>query len=299
MNADYSHQRLNENNASYKGRCSSLNTCRLVPGPICSIEMVSYCSRFKEVMFMRSLLLTIYLVSFSGLSAAGKALEIDCYNCEGKLTKTVKPDIAVAMSLEKDLAKPTGISRGLSSKKPLELKVKGYIDGCKTKRCYEMEMCNKFYLAKDRWDVEEMFEMIPTMPEHNKVDDYFFMIECSPENYNQTIGIKAPMIHLIVDNVIRRHGYLEAIYEMYDLNGEGAKLTQILNLKSTEDETFLDYLYYARKKWRTAIGEDTKKAYEKIFKYACEKGGEFSKYKGSVSCSKSLQSQAEKKYDTR
>lgn len=246
---------------------------------------------------MRSLLLTIYLVSFSGLSVAGKALEIDCYNCEGKLTKTVKPDIAVAMSLKKDLAQTKEVSRGLSSEKPIELKVKGYLEDCRGKgeSCYKMVMCNKFYLAKDRWDVEEMFDLIPTMPEFNKVDNYFFMIECSPKGYNQNIGIKAPMIHLIADMPEKRHDYLEAIFDMYEYAGEGAKLTQILNLKSTENETFLDYLFYERKKFGPGMPQASEKAYEKVFKYACEKGGEFSKYKGSVSCSKSLQSQAVKK----
>ena len=249
----------------------------------------------REIIMKKFLLLSLMI--FSGLSVAGKPLDLDCFNCGGKLTSTVKPDITVAMNLKMDLAKPKGISRELSSEKPLALKTKGYLEDCRGKGigCYKMVMCDKFYLAKDRWDIEEMFEMIPTMPEHNKVDDYFFMIECSPEGYNQNIGIKAPMIHLIVDNVIRRHDYLDTIFEMYDYTGEGAKLTQILNLRSTRDETFLDYLYYVRKKDRTAIGEDTKKAYEKIFKYACEKGAEFNKFKAEVSCGKTLIEQVDKK----
>lgn len=241
---------------------------------------------------MKSLFLLFLLMFFSGLSVAGKPLDLDCYDCQGKLTTTVKPDISVAMNLKMDLAKPKGISRGLSSEKPLELKAKGYLEDCRGKgvACYKMVMCNKFYLAKDRYDIEEMFELIPTMPEHNKVDDYFSMVECSPKGYNQNIGIKAPMIHLIVDEPSKRVDYLEAIFDMYDYNGEGEKLVRALNLKSTENETFLDYLYFVRKKDASSLSDGTKKSMDKIFKYACEKGGEFSKFKAEASCKKPLYS---------
>jgi hypothetical protein len=243
---------------------------------------------------MKALFLFVALIFFSNLSAAGKPLEADCINCSGKLTTTVKPDIDVALSLKKDLATPKGVSRGLSSEKPLELKVKGYVNGCSSKRCYEMVMCDKFYLAKDRWDVEEMFDLIPTMPAYNKVDDYFFMVECSPKGYNQNIGIKAPMIHLIIDDASKRQDYLEAIFEMYDLSGEGAKLTQILNLKSNRGETFLDYLYFVRRDLKTSMTDGMKKAFEKVFKYACEKGAEFSKFKTEANCSKPISVQVDK-----
>ena len=239
-------------------------------------------------------MMTVGLVLFSSMSIAGKPLDLDCFNCTGKLSSTLKPDITVAMNLKIDLAKPKGVSRGLSSEKPLELKVSDYVKGCKSEECYKRSMCNKFYLAKDRWDIEEMFDLIPTMPAYNKVDDYFFMVECSPEGYNQNIGIKAPMIHLIVDQIGKRHEFLEAIFDMYDLTGEGAKLTQILNLKSTENETFLDYLFYRMNKRRTSIGAETIKFTEKVFKYACEKGAEFSKYKDRVKCGVPLVGQFDK-----
>lgn len=235
------------------------------------------------------------MLLFSLSSVAGKPIEVDCVGCGGKLTTTVKPDITVAMNLKKDLAQPKEITKGLSSENPLELKVKSYVEGCKTQECYRKSMCNKFFLAKDRWDIEEMFDLIPTMSEYNKVDDYFNMVECSPIHYNQNIGIKAPMIHLIVDEPSKRQEFLEAIFDSYDLNGEGAKLTKILNIKSTENETFLDYLYYARKKNRTSLTDGSKKAFDKIFKYACDKGAEFSKFKSEANCSSPIGTQVDKK----
>lgn len=242
---------------------------------------------------MKALIPMMLLFSLS--SVAGKPIEVDCVGCSGKLTTTVKPDITVAMNLKKDLAQPKEITKGLSIEKPLELKVKSYVEGCKIEECFKRSMCTKFHLAKDKWDIEEMFDLIPTMPQFNKVDDYFNMIECSPIQYNQNIGIKAPMIHLIVDEPVKRQDFLETIFDSYELSGDGAKLTKILNLKSTENETFLDYLYFTRKKNRTAYTEPSKKALENIFKYACEKGAEFSKYKSEANCKTPIGIQADKK----
>jgi len=227
---------------------------------------------------MKKLLFLAFMI-LSGLCFAGNPTEQDCINCQNKLMNTVKPNITAAKQLKS------------------AIKTKGYLEDCRGKKfsCYTMVMCNKFYLAKDRLDIEEMFEMIPTMAEYNKVDDFFFMVECSPKGYNQNIGIKAPMIHLIVDNVIKRHDYLETIFEMYDYNGEASKFKQILNLKSTENETFLDYLYYVRKQDRISIGDSTRKSYEKIFKYACDKGAELNKYKAELVCGKTLIEQIDKK----
>ena len=86
---------------------------------------------------------------------------------------------------------------------------------------------------------------------------------------NQNIGIKAPMIHLIADMPEKRHDYLDAIFEMYDINGEGSKLTQILNLKNSKQDTFLDYLYLRMTHYKTAMGEESKKYYEKVFITSC------------------------------
>ncbi len=237
---------------------------------------------------MKALIPMMLLFSLS--SVAGKPIEVDCVGCGGKLTTTVKPDITVAMNLKKEIAAPKAISKDLTKENPLAINPKSYIPACfgKGEGCYKSVMCDRFRSATDRYEIEHMYDSIPTMPEFNKVDDYFTMVECSPLNYNRNIGIKAPMIHLIVDDPSKRVDYLEAIWESYDLSGDGGKLTKILNIESTLGETFLDYLYYVRKKDATSLSEGTKKSMEKIFNYACSKGAEFKKYKSVANCKKPL-----------
>lgn len=237
---------------------------------------------------MKALIPMMLLFSLS--SVAGKPIEVDCVGCNGKLTTTVKPDITVAMNLKKEIASPKAISKELTKDNSLAINPPSFIPDCagKGKKCYSNAMCDKFYNAKDRYDIEEMYDRIPSMPEFNKIDDYFTMVECSPKNYNQNIGIKAPMIHLIVDDPFKRGDYLEAIWESYDLTGEGDKLKKILNVESNQGETFLDYFYYVWKDKNSYMDEKYKTVMGKIFKYACSKGGEFKKFKNEQDCNKPL-----------
>lgn len=237
---------------------------------------------------MKWLVLFTFFLTFT--VCAARENSYDCVDCTGKLNQTVRPNIATALNLKKDIAQPKGISRGLTSVSPIEMNPKQYIDGCLGKGidCYKWSMCYKFLNAKDKYDIEEMFDAIPAMKEHNKIEEYFFMVECSPTNYNQNIGIKAPMIHLIIDQPTKREEFLESIWDSFDLLETPETFTKILNLESTRGETFLDYLYYVRVKGESYLTANSKKSYEKMFKFACSKGATFSKFKNEMNCHKPL-----------
>lgn len=234
---------------------------------------------------MKTLISMLFLFSLSGVMA--RSFQVDCVSCKEKFTSMANSMTDVTLNHAYEHAGPShlkvAVTEAPKTKTP-------YISGCSGRgvACYQRTMCTKFKLFKDRYDIEEMLDEIPSMPAFNHVDEYLFMIECSPIHYNQNIGIKAPMIHLIVDSPDKFSDALETIFENYDLNGDRDKFTQILNLQSNRGETFLDYLYYVQNKDATSMTVHRRTSMKKIFDYACSKGAIFKKFESEVSCPKSI-----------
>jgi hypothetical protein len=150
-----------------------------------------------------------------------------------------------------------------------------------SKIVYQHVFCDKFSGAKDTVDVETIFEDMDTCPYPNSTAEFWTTPECSS---TANINTKVPIIFNTAEDVISNEDYPKTVREyLLEVKKDTAMFTKIINAKSTDGLTFLDYLQFNISINRYST-QDSMDAAKRIIQYLCKYGGVYSKYKDTVKC---------------
>jgi hypothetical protein len=150
-----------------------------------------------------------------------------------------------------------------------------------TKESYQESYCLKYGMAEDTVDVETIFEEMDASPFPYSMVEFWTAPVCRAP---QKLDSKVPMIFNTAENVHQAENFPKAIREyLLEVKHDSATWLKIINSKSSDGLTFLDYMYYSINHNMYTI-QETKDAAQRIVNYICKNGGLYSKYKDDVKC---------------
>jgi len=150
-----------------------------------------------------------------------------------------------------------------------------------SKESYQRTFCDKFEMAQDTVDVETIFEDMDASPYASHWLEFWTTPACTANN---KLDSKVPMIFNTANDPVFNEQFPQAVRDyLLEVMNDKTSWSQIINTKSSDGLTFLDYMHY-----NISIGNyllpQTKDAASRIVRYLCQHGGVYSKYKDTVKC---------------
>jgi hypothetical protein len=150
-----------------------------------------------------------------------------------------------------------------------------------SKESYQEQFCNLFEMAEDVFDVETIFEKIDASPYADSMVEFWTAPVCRPAVRLQS---RVPMIFNTAIHAYQAEKFPKGVREyLLEVKKDTTTWLKIINSKSTDGFTFLDYMQY-----NISIGnyptKETNDAAHRIVQYLCQHGGVYSIYKDTVKC---------------
>lgn len=106
------------------------------------------------------------------------------------------------------------------------------------------------------------------------VEEFFRKSRCQPGGYSNVV--KSPILHLILDDAAGQEKTLQSVWLYYSRKRQQPALFgEMLNVRNTKGETFLDYMETMRVRGLLDDGEAPKR----ILQFACEHGAVYAAHK--------------------
>ncbi len=141
--------------------------------------------------------------------------------------------------------------------------------------------CNKFEGAQDTVDVESIIEEIETSRYAEKFLEFWTTPACRAPTKNDA---NVPMLFNTATDVIRSEKFPKTVREyLREVRGDATSWPKIINAKSEDGFTFLDFMYYNINGGQYSM-QESKDAAARIVDYLCKNGGVYSKYKDKAKC---------------
>jgi hypothetical protein len=157
----------------------------------------------------------------------------------------------------------------------------GSYAGSGDKEDYQQSYCTKFEIAEDVADVETIFEEIDDSPYADSMIEFWTAPACRAL---QKLSSKVPVIFNTADKVLDSENFPKGVREyLLEVKKDTTTWPKIINSKSTDGFTFLDYMQYNIAKSYYSQ-QDEKDAAQRIVQYLCQHGGVYSIYKDTVKC---------------
>lgn len=137
--------------------------------------------------------------------------------------------------------------------------------------------CNEFNNSSNDQTIRPLLSEL--RDKNYSVVDAFSEPACMPFKNNETHTLM-PMFHYTAESPDNSVNFPKHLFEFFKKNQDPDGFVKVVNAKNKLGQTFLDYLKlrYDDEKSRGTIPEMEVK-YLHIFKYVCERGGQFSFYK--------------------
>jgi SAM-dependent MidA family methyltransferase len=136
-------------------------------------------------------------------------------------------------------------------------------------------------MAEDTVDVDTIFEEIDASPYANSMEEFWTAPVCDAP---QKLDSKVPMIFNTADKVIDAENFPQAVKEyLLEVKKDSTTWLKIINSKSSDGYTFLDYMQYNIAKGNYSL-QSTIGAAHRVVQYLCQNGGIYCKYKDTVKC---------------
>jgi hypothetical protein len=150
-----------------------------------------------------------------------------------------------------------------------------------SRESYQERFCNMFTVAETNIDVETIFEEIDASPYANYATEFWTTAACRAPEKNDS---QVPMIFNTAHIAAQAESFPKVV-KKYLLEVKHDKTTwyKIINSKSTDGFTFLDYLQYNIDRGNYSTTE-TIEAVQRIVSYLCSNGGEYNTYKSTSKC---------------
>jgi len=150
-----------------------------------------------------------------------------------------------------------------------------------SKESHQKAYCNDFEMAQDTVDVETIFEDMDASPYASHWLEFWTTPACTA--YYNTKS-KVPIIFNTATDVVRSEHFPETVREyLLEVKNDKTSWPQIINTKSIDGLTFLDYMHNNNKSgYYNAPALSA--ASNRIINYLCQHGGVYSKYKDTVKC---------------
>lgn len=224
--------------------------------------------------------LTLTIVMLAAHGAYSKVLAIDdCGECMGPKAKLVEggPDKKPFKELVAATKKPIEIARTIASDKPIIIN-KSVVQ---SKAALQRELCYRLVSAAHTVDIETIFEKIDESPYSEDFNDFWTKPDCESK---RIVDSKVPLMFNVADDVIRMEKFPKFIYEYFleERNDKEAWLG-IINTKSSDGYTFLDYLQYHFDN-KHFSNPSLAAAANRIVEFVCKNGGTYSKYSQTSKC---------------
>jgi hypothetical protein len=153
--------------------------------------------------------------------------------------------------------------------------------GSGDKEDYQQSYCTKFEIAEDVVDVGTIFEEIDASPYADSMVEFWTAPACDAP---QKLDSKVPMIFNTADKVLDSENFpIEVREYLLEVKKDTTTWLKIINSKSSDGYTFLDYMQYNIAKGNYSL-QSTIDAAHRIVQYLCQNGGVYSKYKDTVKC---------------
>jgi len=151
----------------------------------------------------------------------------------------------------------------------------------RTMESYQWVACKDFEMAQDTVDVETILEELDASPYASRSIEFWTTPACNAVYNTES---KVPMIFNTATDVVRSEKFPMTVKEyLLEVKNDKTSWPQIINTKSTDGLTFLDYLQLGKSRGKYST-PSTIAAADRIIKYLCQHGGVYSKYKNSVKC---------------
>lgn len=141
--------------------------------------------------------------------------------------------------------------------------------------------CKEFEQAQDTVDVETILEKMEKSPYAKNLNEFWTTPACKAP---RKLDTKVPIIFNTATDVFKSEKFPETVHDYFLEEKKDLKTwLALINTKTSDGLTFLDYLQYNISKGNYSSKESSEAA-NRIVKYLCENGGVYSKYKDSVKC---------------
>jgi hypothetical protein len=238
----------------------------------------------------------LIVAMFSSTSIIGGALAgdtrsgFDCADCTKKTNPVeTMPDRKAVTDLKKAVAVPIDIA----SKTDLALTKKeisrspAVVDEDKvdvkksSKESYQGAFCMQFEQAQDTIDVETLIEEMHGCPYATNFKEFWSTPACHAPLKNDT---NVPIIFNTASNPVKNEEFPIVVHDyLIDEKKDFETWLKIINTKTNDGYTFLDYLQYNLDRGFYSAKKD-KDAALRIVTYICKNGGVYSKLKDSSKC---------------
>ena len=193
----------------------------------------------------------------------------DCINCQRVKTKMIsgQADKKPLQDLVDSTKKPIALAGSMKNGTPRE--------------SYQDAFCMQFEAAEDTVDIETIFEKMEASPYASTLNEFWSTPACHcPRKNDSTV----PILFNTAMGVVRAEKFPQVVHDYFVIDKKDPQSwLKAINTKTVDGYTFLDFLQYSIEKGNydsKATGE----AAQRIVRYLCQNGGNYSKYSATTKC---------------